>query len=388
MKLNEVNERIKALIEQARNLPEDAGEGEIKQLTEQLEQLQSKREQLVKLEAYATQWEVTQSKPLHHTTAQATQHMPHAHATSTGLVTLADVARAIVQSAEFQDAIRTRNFRPFVLQGVTIPTPTYSYDRIVSALQPESAIVGTLVQVGTRSQAITSYAQETTTSYKGAAAPRSKGDAKPDTTITYTSVQSVAQSLAHILKLNEEDLQDVQGLQQTVQQRGLAMLLAAEEDQVLNGNGTAPNLQGIVGATGVVTATQGTDTIIDAIVKLIGTVEGAGAQVSAIAINPQTWATLVTAKDSTGNYLGLLDVAQGASGTLAGYPLVRSAYVPASKVVVGDNRFATLWRVGGISIATGYDADDFSRNRITMRIEERVALDIYRPQAYGVLTLA
>ncbi|GIV50642.1 MAG: hypothetical protein KatS3mg038_3507 [Candidatus Kapaibacterium sp.] len=293
-----------------------------------------------------------------------------------------------MQSDEFRRALADRTHRPYTVQGVTIPTPTYAYDRVQSQIQPPSQVAGTLVSVGTRTLAVTTFARETTTSYTGAAAPRSKGAAKAETNITYENVTSIAQSIAHIIKVNEEDLQDVQGLQQTIQQRGLAMLLAKEEDQILNGDGTAPNLLGILATTGVVTATQGTDTLLDAVVKLIASVEGAGAQVSAIVVNPQTWATLVTSKDTTGNYLGMLNVAQGASGTLAGYPLVRSPHVPANKVVVGDSRYATLWRVGGIAVASGYDSDDFSKNRVTIRIETRSALDVYRPNAFGVLTLA
>ncbi|GIV50593.1 MAG: hypothetical protein KatS3mg038_1114 [Candidatus Kapaibacterium sp.] len=394
MTLNEINERMKALVEQARNLPDDASEAEIKQLTEQLEQLQSKREYLVKLsehEARLAQYTPTQSQPMSPHTQTSTPAVQHTSAQSTGMVTLADVARAIVTSNEFAEALRLRNNKPFMLQGVTIPTPTYSYDRVVSALQPTSSIAGTLVQVGTRNLAVTTYARETTTSYTGAAAPRSKGAAKAESNITYTQITSVAESIAHLIKVNEEDLQDVQGLQQTLQQRGLAMLLAAEENQVLNGDGVSPNLAGILSTSGIVTATQGTDTLIDAIVKLIAQVEGQGATVSAVAMNPATWSALVTAKDSTGQYLGLLDVTSGASGTLAGYPIVRTPYLSAGtggKVVVGDNRFATLWRVGGIQVAVGYDGDDFSRNRVTIRIETRSALDVYRPQAYGVLTLA
>ncbi len=394
MTLNEINERMKALIEQARNLPDDASESEIKQLADELENLQTKREYLVKLNTHAArlaQYESTQTQALAHNAQTQSQHLQHTHANSTDIVTLADVARAIVQSEAFAEALRLRNNKPFILQGVTIPTPTYSYDRVVSALQPSTSIAGTLVQVGTRNLAVTTYTRETTTSYKGAAAPRSKGASKAESNITYTPITSVAESIAHLIKVNEEDLADVQGLQQTLQQRGLAMLLAAEEDQVINGDGVSPNLAGILSTSGVVTATQGADTIIDAIVKLIAQVEAQGASVSAVAMSPQTWATLVTSKDTTGQYLGLLDVTSGMSGVIAGYPIVRTPYLSAGtggKVIVGDNRYATLWRVGGISVAVGYDGDDFSRNRVTIRIETRSALDVYRPQAFGVLTLA
>jgi hypothetical protein len=40
-----------------------------------------------------------------------------------------------------------------------------------------------------------------------------------------------------------------------------------------------------------------------------------------------------------------------------------------------------------VTVAVGTEGDDFARNLVSIRIEERAALDVYRPQAYGVLTL-
>lgn len=291
-----------------------------------------------------------------------------------------------LQSDEARMVLQSRKGRFLLTQTVTIPTPTWGYDGVWNTVQPTPSVIGTLVQSGSRAQAITVYARETTASGKGAAAPVAKGDAKPTTTVTYVNVQSVAQTIAHVLKLSETDLADITGLAQTVQQRGLQQLWSAIEDQVINGNGTAPNLLGLLATTGVGTSTQGTDTVLDAIIKAIGLLASKGAKPTAIVCSYSTWSLLQTAKDANGQYIMPAN-AQVGIGNVRGVPLIASPFIADNKVLVGDNRFATLWTVGGVAVEVDRADDDFVRNLVTMRIETRCALNVYRPEAFHVLTL-
>jgi HK97 family phage major capsid protein len=366
MTTKQLSEQIRELARELRENYQQMSEDERKSKIATLNELRNKYDDLKQIEELAQIQQETDSKPI-----------------TQGNKPQKGIVEAIIESDAFKQALTTRGMRPYVVQNVTIPTPTYNYTTLSPALVPTSQLVGTLVSVGTRQAANTLYARETTTSLKGSAAPRSKGAPKPTTNITYESVQSIAQSIAHLVKVAEEDLNDIAALRQTIEQRGINQILATEEDQVVNGNGTAPNLLGILNTTGVVTATQGTDTLIDAIVKLIGTLEGNGANVTTIAVNPSRWADLVLAKDTTGAYLNVV-----VDDRLFGVPIVRSPFVAANRVIVGDNRYATLWRVQGVTVAVGTEGDDFARNLVSIRIEERAALDVYRPQAYGVLTLA
>ena len=366
MTTKQLSEQIRELARELRENYQQMSEDERKAKIATLNELRNKYDDLKQIEELAQIQQETDNRTI-----------------TQGNKPQKSIVEAIIESDAFKQALATRGMRPYVVQNVTIPTPTYNYTTLSPALVPTSQLVGTLVSVGTRQTANTLYARETTTSLKGSAAPRSKGAPKPTTNITYESVQSIAQSIAHLVKVAEEDLNDIAALRQTIEQRGINQILATEEDQVVNGNGTAPNLLGILNTTGVVTATQGTDTLIDAIVKLIGTLEGNGANVTTIAVNPSKWADLVLAKDTTGAYLNVV-----VDDRLFGVPIVRSPFVANNKVVVGDNRYATLWRVQGVTVAVGTEGDDFARNLVSIRIEERAALDVYRPQAYGVLTLA
>lgn len=377
MTRDELTTKLEQLVTQARAMVDgDESIEAIERITQEIEQTRAKLDQLDKLEA-ALQLAYK---------VEPRKSAPARDAQASTLRTLDDVAAAIVQSADFRNLLQSRKGR-WVAQTVTIPTPTYEYSNVAPALTPSASLVGTLVSVGTRANAISVYARETTTSVKGSAAAVSKGSAKPTTTQTYESVQSVAQTLAHLLKLSEQDLQDIPGLQTVIQQRGLRQLLAAEEDQVVNGDGTAPDLTGLLTVTGTTSSTQGTDTLVDAIIKGIATLAGNGGVPSAIAVSYSTWAALQTAKDSTGAYLLPASVAAGI-GNVRGVPLVASPFVPTNKVIIGDNRQATLWRVGGLAIEVDRTGDDFASNLVTLRIEERCALDVYQPRGFHIVTLA
>lgn len=384
MTRKELESKLTSLIEQARSMVESAESVEaIEAIKQEIAQTKQSLDAIAELErtiSAVQEWTTTQMQPI---SASWTQSSTQDYAQPQ---TLDDVARYIVQHRDFRSIIEQGRGR-FVAQNVTIPTPTYTYTSVTSTPQPSASVVGTLVQVGTRANAVTLYARETTTSLKGSAAAVGKGASKPTTTQTYTSVQSVAQTIAHLLRLSEQDLGDIAGLQQVVQQRGLQQLLATEEDQVLNGDGNAPNITGLLSVAGTTSSSQGTDTLLDAIIKALAANASNGAVPSAIVCSYATWSDLQTVKDTTGGYLLPASITVGVTN-VRGVPLIASAVCPDNKVIIGDNRYATLWRVGGIAIEVGRNADDFASNMVTMRIEERIALDVYAPRAYHILTLA
>ncbi len=291
MTKQDLQSKLNQLIEQARSMVESCDSVEsIDKITKEIAQTRAELDSLEQLEK-----EVEQAQKV----TQKSQPTQLADRPQTRMVA---GLQAVLEDPQFRAILQSRKGR-YVAQAVTIPTPTYTYESVANYLTPRPSAVGTLVSTGTRAQAITVYAQETTTSVKGSAAPVSKGGTKPVTSLTYQAVQSTAQIIAHLFKLSEQDLDDINGLQTIIQQRGLDMLAQVEEDQVINGTGTAPALLGLLNVSGVGTSTQGTDTLIDAIIKAITSVASKGAVPSAIVCSYATWGTLQTAKDSNGQYL-------------------------------------------------------------------------------------
>ena len=100
-------------------------------------------------------------------------------------------------------------------------------------------------------------------------------------------------------------------------------------------------------------------------------------------MHPSDWARIETAKDGMGRYL--IGNPQGTiSPTLWGLPVVATQAMAVDKFLVGAFRLGAQifdrWRAR-VEIATENE-DDFVHNRVTMLCEERLALAVYRPEAF------
>jgi hypothetical protein len=83
------------------------------------------------------------------------------------------------------------------------------------------------------------------------AAETDEGAAKPEGGITFTDAEATARTIAAWLKLQKQSLEDVPALQAIIESRLRYLVERRLEAQILNGNGTAPNLRGILQTSGI-----------------------------------------------------------------------------------------------------------------------------------------
>ena len=172
-----------------------------------------------------------------------------------------------------------------------------------------------------------------------------------------------------------------------------------EEAQLLNGNGTSPNLRGILLRSGIQTEVQAVapDTQEDALFRAIMKVQTAtGFAADGIVINPIDYQALRLKRDANSQYYGG-GYFQGPYGTgtlqwqppLWGLKTVVSSAVPAKTALVGAFAAgAKGYRKGGIRVeSTNSNVDDFINDKITVRVRERVALAVRYPAAFVKVTL-
>jgi len=129
--------------------------------------------------------------------------------------------------------------------------------------------VADLLPQGTTSSPQIIYVQET--GVTNAAATVAEGGLKPQSDVTTAQVTEVVRKIATSAKISDEMVNDIGYIQSYVNGRLVLFVKLAEEDQLLNGNGTAPNLRGILNRTGL-TAAHAVDTVngetdVDAIFK-------------------------------------------------------------------------------------------------------------------------
>jgi HK97 family phage major capsid protein len=222
------------------------------------------------------------------------------------------------------------------------------------------------------------------------AAPVAEGTLKPQSELQFEDATANVRTIAHWMRTSVQILADAAGLQSIIDQRLRYGLAYAEEQQLLNGSGTGQNLLGLVtaatayAAPGSLTATSQVD-----IIRLM-ILQAALAEYppNGIVLNPIDWAAIEMQKDGQGRYL--IGNPQGTlSPTLWGLPVVATQAMGVDKALVGAfNLAAQIFdrQDATVDVSTE-DQDNFVKNKVTIRAEERLAMAIYRPQAivYGDL---
>lgn len=231
-------------------------------------------------------------------------------------------------------------------------------------------------------------------SYTNAAAGVAEAAAKPESAMTFATVQAPVQTIAHYLRITKQLAADAPALASYISSRMAYGVAQKVEAQLVAGDGKAPNLSGIF-AAGNYTAhgfgASDADSLLDLIALSISKVEQAGFAPTAALFNPVDWAKLAISKDGDKRYL-LGDPAAADGMRVWGLPVVVSAAVPAGKFAVGDFRSAgtVFTRQGTVVELFEQDADNVTHNLVTVRAECRKALAIEHPDAIvgGALALA
>jgi HK97 family phage major capsid protein len=107
-----------------------------------------------------------------------------------------------------------------------------------------------------------------------------------------------------------------------------------------------------------------------------------------VVINPANWQTIQLMKDANGQYYGSGPFAPAVQATIWGLPAVKTPTIAAGTALVGAfQSSAQVFRKGGIRVeASNSHNDFFQKNLVALRAEERLALAVYRPAAFGTVT--
>ena len=227
-------------------------------------------------------------------------------------------------------------------------------------------------------------------SFVNAAAATLEGTAKPESALTFTQATSPVQKLAHWLPVTEELLEDFPAIRAYIDARLRLGLDLTEEDELLNGSGVPPHLTGLMTTAGLAPpVVRGTDTNADAILKqIIAISTTAFIQPDALVMNPINWQTIQLTKNTVGNYLGSGPWSAPQVPTLWGLPVAVTPSIVANTSLVGGFQMGAQEFTKGptrVEISNSHQ-DFFVKNLIAIRAEERLALCIYRPGAFGKVT--
>ncbi|WP_164887552.1 phage major capsid protein [Paenirhodobacter populi] len=249
-----------------------------------------------------------------------------------------------------------------------------------------------VIPTASTSAAALEYLQET--GYTNNAAAVSEGAQKPQSELVFTPKSAVMAKLAHFFRVSEETLDDVDGMEAYINERGIYGLQLKEEGAVLTGTVATNGIDGLIANSTPYDNTTipgiTPENAIEDVKAAISQVEEADLYASAVIMNHLDWAALTLEKDTAGWYL-ISNPLTGMQPMLWGLPVVTTKGLPQSKFMVGGFAGNTiLWQRKGIEVRRSTeDRDNFVTNKVTILIEERLQLETLRPEGivYGDLSV-
>lgn len=238
------------------------------------------------------------------------------------------------------------------------------------------------------SNAVNSLREETWTN---SAAEVSHGAAKPESDLTFENYDVPIRTVAHFIKVTNQLLADAPAIAAYIDTRARDGLAQRIENQLLNGNGTSPNISGLTDS-GNFTAYSPTsgDLLVDAINRIKYTMWAAGNAPDLVIVNPADWGAMERTREGAGSGMYLYGTPGMEAGMNPfGLPVILSPYLTAGKVLVMQaSSAAVVYDRQAATVELGYVNDDFTKNLVTIRVEERLGLGVERPVAvyYGDYT--
>jgi HK97 family phage major capsid protein len=277
---------------------------------------------------------------------------------------------------------------PFQAKAITAANAGSAWpdiDREIVELPRRQFTVRSLLTVVPTTSGTIEYARQTTRT--NAAAAVAEAATKPYSNYVWEQVSTAVRTIAHMAKITRQALDDAVQLQGEVESEMRYGLSFAEEDEILNGDGTGQHLDGLIANATAFAApiTIASPTMIDNLRLAFLQAELALYPSDGVVLNPADWANIELTKDSQDRYIwanpaGLLGPRIWAK------PVVTTPAMTIDKFLAGGFKLQTLYdRLAPEVLISSENVDDFEKNLYSMRCEERLALGVKRPAAliYG-----
>jgi len=221
--------------------------------------------------------------------------------------------------------------------------------------------------------------------FQNMAGPVAEGADKPQSDLSFELKTTPVRTIAHWMRASKQVLADIPLLQSYIDGRLLYGLQYVEEQQLLAGDGTGQNLLGLIPqATPFDDALRQTgDTKIKTLRRAILQVRLAEYRASGIVLNPIDWADIELETDANGRYIWV-NVVEGGQARMWRLPVVETTAIPQGSFLVGafDMAAQIFDREDAAVEVSTEDGDNFRKNMVTIRGEERLGLAVYRPESF------
>lgn len=257
--------------------------------------------------------------------------------------------------------------------------------KLVLDAQRPVELVDLIPSTTTEATSALTYWEETT--FTSNAAETAEGAAYKEAAFELTEVTANIRKITNSLPITDEQLEDRPRARGYVENRLPFQLRQRVSLQIAAGNGTAPNLRGMLNVVGIQTQAKGADPTPDAVYKAMVKVMTTGqAMPNAYVTNPLDWQDVRLLRTSDGIYIWGNPSEPGPE-RIWGLRAVLAQAMTENTGMVGDfANFSELAVRKGITTELGYNADDWTKGKQTFRASFRAALIWYRPAALCSVT--
>ncbi|WP_342622642.1 phage major capsid protein [Pseudomonas alkylphenolica] len=219
-----------------------------------------------------------------------------------------------------------------------------------------------------------------------------EGEAKPSSDVTFEEVTDTVKKIAVWMPVTDEALDDVPQLYAYIQELLRYDLKLKEEGQILKGDGTGKNLNGIMTQATTFNAALGkaSDTAIDTVRRAIYQVgKQSKRSADAVVMTDLDWMNIELQKDGENRYL-FANLQGLSTPILWGRPIVASdsmdegdGSTTGGEFLVGSfSQGARIYDRMAFTIKVGMINDDFIKNQRVVLVEERLGLAVRRKYAF------
>lgn len=246
--------------------------------------------------------------------------------------------------------------------------------------------VADMIPQTTTNQAGVQYMEETT--FTNAAAEAAEGGTYAESALAYTERLTPVQKIATFIPVTDEQLEDIPRMRGVLDNRLPFFIRQRLDQQLLTGNGTAPNLRGLLNIVGIQTQAKGADTGPDAIYKAMVKVQtGTGqSQPNLIVMNPGDWQNIRLLRTADGIYIWGNPSDTGPQ-RMWGLTVALAQAETLGTAIVADTSFLELAVRSGLDVqVSNSHSTFFVEGKQAIRADIRCAFVVYRPTAVATVT--
>jgi HK97 family phage major capsid protein len=242
------------------------------------------------------------------------------------------------------------------------------------------------VQVTSTTNNASPVAESTTTATPGSV--DAAHGVKSESGLALDKKTSLVRTFAHWIPATTRALTDAAQIRTLIDAFLTYGLREEVEDQIINGDGTGENFDGLLSVDGTQAYAPTIDTLgavrhMRTLVRVVGR-----SLATAYLMHPYDWEAIDLLVDNTGRYY-FGGPQQLGTPTIWGLPVVESESVAQGTIVCGDFRKGIVWdREDSTLAVSNSHADFFIRNMVAILAEDRYAFGIVQPNAFVIADMS